>query len=287
MNPATRTVTSADGTAIGYDRTGEGPALVLVDGAFCSRSFGPMPELAPLLAPNFTVYNYDRRGRGQSGDTQPYAAEREIDDLEALIDAAGAPVHLFGISSGAVLAMRATAALPGKVRSLAVYEPPLLVDRSRPAPPEDYRKQVDDLIAAGRNGNVVSFFMTKVVAAPAFVPYVLRLTPAWPKLKAVAPTLRYDFAVLGDAFRGQGLPEEFRKVLGAIDVPTLVADGGKSPAWMHNGVQAVADAIPHPRRTTLPGQTHQVKPALLAPALINFFRAESRHGTESRDGAES
>jgi pimeloyl-ACP methyl ester carboxylesterase len=269
------TVTSTDGTTIGYDRTGDGPPLILVDGAFCSRSFGPMPALVPLLAKHFTVYSYDRRGRGGSGDTQPYAVEREIDDIAALIDAAGGPVHLYGISSGAVLAMRATAALPGKVRRLAVYEPPLVVDRSRPLPPADYRQRVDDMIANGRNGDAVKFFMTKVVNGPAFLAVIMPLVPAWSKLKAVAPTLRYDFAIIGAAMRGEGLPEEFRKVLAGVDVPTLVGDGGKSPAWMRNGVQAVADAIGQTRRITLPRQTHQVKAAALAPELIDFFTAEA------------
>ncbi|GIH16380.1 alpha/beta fold hydrolase [Rugosimonospora africana] len=268
-------VTSTDGTIIDYDRSGDGPPLILVDGAFCSRSFGPMPALAPLLTKHFMVYLYDRRGRGRSGNTQPYAVEREIDDIEALIDAAGGSAHLYGVSSGAVLAMRATAALPGKVRRLAVYEPPLVVDKSRPLPPADYRQRVDDMLANGRNGDVVKFFMTKVVNGPAFLGVIMPLMPVWSKLKAVAPTLPYDLAILGDVMRGEPIPEEYRKVLANIDVPTLVGDGGKSPAWMHNGVQAVADAIGQTRRITLPGQTHQVKAGAIAPALIDFFTAEA------------
>jgi pimeloyl-ACP methyl ester carboxylesterase len=264
-------VTSADGTSIGYDRAGAGPALILVDGAFCSRAFGPMPELAGLLSAHFTVYTYDRRGRGESGNTLPYAPEREIEDLDALIEAAGGTAYVYGISSGATLAMRTTAALPGKVTKLAGYEPPLLVDDSRPAPPADYRQQIDTMLAAGRNGDVVSFFMVTMVGAPKFVPYILRIMPAWKKLKAVAPTLPYDMAILGDTQTGAGLPDEFVNVLGSIDVPTLVADGGKAAPWMHHGVQAVADAIPASTRLTLPGQTHQLKAAAIAPVLIDFF----------------
>jgi pimeloyl-ACP methyl ester carboxylesterase len=269
------TVTSTDGTTIAYDRAGSGPPVILVDGAFCGRSFGPMPGLAPLLAEHFTVYNYDRRGRGDSGNTEPYAVEREIEDIEALIGAAGGSAYLSGISSGAVLAARATAALPGKIRRLAVYEPPLLVDKSRTPPPADYAEHVDNLIAAGRNGEVVSYFMTKVVGAPAFLPWMLRLMPAWSKLKQAAPTLRYDFAVLGDSQQGEPLPDELRKVLTAIEVPALALDGGKSPAYMHNGVRAAADLIPDSQRRTLPGQTHQVKAAVLAPVLVEFFRDEA------------
>jgi pimeloyl-ACP methyl ester carboxylesterase len=267
----TATVTSADGTTIGYGRTGRGPALLLVDGAFCSRAFGPMPDLVPLLAPHFTVYSYDRRGRGESGDTPPYAVEREIDDIEALLDAAGGQAMIYGISSGAVLSVRTAAALPGKVTRLAIYEPPLLVDGSRTPPPADYRRRIDDMVAEGRNGAVVGFFMTKMVGAPAFVPWMLRLMPAWKKLTAIAPTLRYDMAVLGDSMLGHGLPDDLAKAMAAIGVPTLVAAGGKSPAWMHAAADAVAGTVPGSVRRTLPGQNHQVKASALAPMLIDFL----------------
>jgi pimeloyl-ACP methyl ester carboxylesterase len=269
------TVRSADGTIIAYDRIGDGPPLILVDGAFCGRAFGPMPGLAPLLAEHFTVHVYDRRGRGDSGDTGPYAVEREIEDIEALIDAAGGSAYVYGVSSGAVLAARATAALPGKVRRLALYEPPVIVDTSRTPPPPEYRKHIADLIAAGRNGEVVRYFMTAGVGLPAMFVVLMRLMPAWSKIKAAAPTLRYDVAVMGDSQLGKPLPEELCKVLGSLAVPTLVADGGKSPAWIRHGVQAVADAVPDVERRTLPGQTHQVKAAALAPVLTGFFLGEA------------
>jgi pimeloyl-ACP methyl ester carboxylesterase len=264
-------VTSADGTSIGYDRTGSGPSLVLVDGAFCSRQFGPMPDLAPLLATNFTVYTYDRRGRGESGDTKPYAREREVEDVEALIDAAGGSAYVHGTSSGAVLALRAAAALPDKVKKLAIYEAPMVVDDSRPAPPADYLQQIDDMLARGRNGDTVAYFMTKMVGAPAFVPYIMRVLPAWKKLKAVAPTLPYDFAILGDSQTGKGIPAELSKAIGSIEAPVWCGDGGKSPAWMRHAQDAVAALLSDSRRETLPGQTHQVKAAVIAPALTAFF----------------
>jgi pimeloyl-ACP methyl ester carboxylesterase len=265
------TVTSADGTAIGYDRTGSGPALLLVDGAFCSRSFGPMPDLVPLLAPHFTVYSYDRRGRGESGDTQPYAPKREIDDIEAIIDEAGGSVRVYGVSSGAVLAAKAAAALPGKITSLALYEAPMLTDDSRTPPPADYRERIDAMVAEGHNGDVVSFFFTTMIGLPFFVPYVMRIMPAWKQLTAAAPTLRYDFAVLGDSQQGHGLPADLTKALGSIDVPTLVADGGKAAPWMRHAADAVAAAIPGAVRTTLPKQTHQVKASVIAPVLVDHF----------------
>ncbi|HEY7174155.1 MAG TPA: alpha/beta fold hydrolase [Micromonosporaceae bacterium] len=265
------TVTSADGTTIGYERTGSGAPLILVDGAFCSREFGPMPGLAKLLAEHFTVYTYDRRGRGESGNTQPYAPEREIEDIEAIIDAAGGTAYVHGTSSGAVLAARAAAALPGKVTKLATYEAPMVVDDSRTPPPADYRQRVDTMVANGRIGDVIAFFMTKVVGAPAFVPYVLRLMPAWKKLKAVAPTLRYDFAVLGDSQLGNPIPADLAKAFASIDGPVWVGDGGKSPAWMRHAQDALAKLVPDSQRETLPGQNHQVKAAVIAPALTTFF----------------
>jgi pimeloyl-ACP methyl ester carboxylesterase len=264
-------VTSADGTSIGYTTIGSGPVLILVDGAFCSRQFGPMPDLARHLSDRFTVITYDRRGRGESTDTQPYAPEREIEDIDALIDAVGGSAYLHGTSSGAVLAIRAAAALGGKVTRLATYEAPLLTDRSRPAPPADYLARIDTMLAGGRNGDVVGFFMTKMVGAPAFVPYMMRVMPAWKKLKTVAPTLRYDFAVLGDTQQGKPIPAELVKTIESIDVPMWCGDGGKSPAWMRHSQDSIAALATDARRVTLPGQTHQVKSAVIAPALAAFF----------------
>ena len=132
------------------------------------------------------------------------------------------------------------------------------------------------MIAAGRTGDTVAFFMTKMVGAPAFVPYLMRLLPAWKKLKAVAPTLRYDMAVLGDSQTGHGLPDDLTKAFASIEVPTLVADGGKSPAWMHHAADAIAAVVPESERATLPGQNHQVKAAALAPVLIAHFTARAR-----------
>ena len=266
------TVTSSDGTTIGYQQAGSGPALLLVDGAFCYRGFGPMPGLAAQLTEHFTVYTYDRRGRGESGDTAPYAPEREIDDIEAVIDAAGGRALVFGTSSGAVLALRAAAALPGKVAKVAVYEPPMVVDESRKSlPPPDYLRTIDKFIADGRNGDAVAFFMTKMVGAPAIMPWVMRLMPPWKKLKAVAPTLRYDFAILGDTQLAKGMPAELAKTLGAVEIPALVADGGKSPTYMHHAADAVSGALGDTRRVTIPGQTHMFKPEALAPELISFY----------------
>ena len=188
------TVTSADGTTIAFTRAGQGPPLILVDGALCSRSFGPMPKLAAQLTPHFTVYTYDRRGRGASGDTPPYAPDREVDDLEALAamasDQHGGPVFLHGTSSGAALALEAAKRIPA-IAKLAVYEPPFIVDGSRSPIPDDYLTELNRLVADGRRGDAVKMFM-RFVGTPAIFTAVMPLTPVWPKLKAVAPTLPYD-----------------------------------------------------------------------------------------------
>ena len=260
-----QTVTSKDGTTIAYDQTGTGPALILVGGALSERS-AAIP-MAGLLAPNFTVYGYDRRGRGDSGDTQPYTVEREIEDIAALIEQAGGSAFVYGMSSGAVLALRAAASgLP--ITKLALYEPPLIVDATRAPLPRDYVAHLNELVAAGRRGDAVEYFLTAAVEVPAAMVAEMRGSPMWPGMEALAPTIAYDGAVMGDAMSGAKTPlQQFA----AVTTPTLVLDGGASPEWMHNGAQALADVLPNVRRETLPGQTHAVDPNLLVPVLHAFF----------------
>ena len=264
------TVRSADGTSIAYTKAGQGPPLILVDGALCSRSFGPMPKLAAQLTPHFTVYTYDRRGRGASGDTPPYAAGREADDIEALTELAGAggTVLVHGTSSGAALALEAAKRIPA-IGKLAVYEPPFIVDATRAPMPDDYLPRLNRLLADERRTEAVKMFM-RFVGTPAIFTAVMPLTPVWPKLKAVAPTLPYDITIIQDHQRGTPFtPAEWADV----KIPTLVAAGGKSPAWMTNGTRALADALPDARYRTLPGQNHMVKPQAIAPVLTGFFLA--------------
>lgn len=258
-----RKVISKDGTTIAFDRLGEGPALILVDGALSYRAFGPMRPLALLLAPYFTVFTYDRRGRGDSGDTLPYAVEREVEDLEALIKEAGGSAFVYGISSGAVLALEA-AALGLTIAKLALYEPPLLVDDSRPPVPEDYMTRLTELISSGRRGDAVELFMTKAVGMPAEAVAPIRNAPFWSAMEAVAHTLSYDGRIMGD----YSLPTER---LASVMVPTLVMGGGESPVQLRHAVQAVADTLPNAQRRTLEAQTHEVAPEALAPVLVEFF----------------
>jgi len=258
---------SKDGTAIAYERSGNGPALILVDGALCSRAFGPMPKLAPLLARHFTVYVYDRRGRGQSGDTQPYSKEREVEDIAALIQEAGGSAFLLGLSSGAALALEA-AASGLDVKKVAAYEPPFVDDSGQNGGAE-HERQLETLLAAGDRGGAVRYFMRSMVGVPAPFVVMMQLMPwIWRKLKAVAHTLPYDAAVMS----GFKVP---KARLASIKIPTLAMHGSKTDVRLQKATQAVADAVPGAQHRTLAGQTHNVKPAVLTPAVVEFFTADT------------
>jgi pimeloyl-ACP methyl ester carboxylesterase len=260
-------VVSRDGTRIFYERVGSGPPLILVMGALCSRALGPSVKLAPLLASRFTVFSYDRRGRGLSGDTAPYQVMREIEDLEALIAEAGGSSFVFGHSSGAVLGLRAAASgLP--IRKLAMYEAPLVVDRSRPPMQRDW-EQIAEHIAGGRRNEALTVFL-KSVGVPALLIAVMRWLPVWSKIRAVAHTLPYDGAITRELQRGEPLPDG---VWANLTVPVFALDGGKSPTWMHNGMRALAGTLPNAQHRTLAGQTHEVSAKVLAPVLKEFFAA--------------
>ena len=261
-------VTSRDGTTIAFDVSGEGPALILVGGAMSARV--DARELAGVLAKDFTVYAYDRRGKGDSGDTLPYAPEREIEDIAALIAEAGGSAFVFGHSSGAALALRAAAsglAIP----KLALYEPPFIVDDSRPMPPSDYTEHLEELITSGRRGDALEYFMTAAVMIPQQVVAGMRQSPMWPGMEAIAPTLLYDQAILGDTMSGS--PEPLRR-WATVTTPTLVMDGGASATWMHHSAETLAETLPNAERRTLEGQDHGPAASMLAPVLVSFFEGE-------------
>lgn len=258
-------VISGDGTPIAYDRSGSGPALILVDGALCSRSFGPSANLAPLLTPHFTVYKYDRRGRGQSGDTPPYARAREVEDIEALIREAGEPVFLVGLSSGGALALEA-AASGLAIRKVVAYEPPYVDDGGRAAG-ADHERRLQELVDAGNRGGAVAYFMRSMVQVPAPFVVMMRLMPwIWRQLKSVAHTLPYDAAVMTE-FK---VP---RARLRSIGLPVLAMHGSKTDARLQRATRGVAEAIPGATLRVLAGQTHNVKPDALVPAVVEFFTA--------------
>ncbi|WP_431676392.1 alpha/beta fold hydrolase [Kitasatospora sp. KL5] len=260
-------VVSADGTTIACTATGNGPAVVFVDGALCHRNFGPARAVAEQLAAHHTVYTYDRRGRGTSGDTAPYAAEREVEDLAAVIAAAGGSAAVVGISSGAALALRAASSGIG-ISRVAAYEPPFSTEDGQRERFTAYAAGLSADLADGRRGDAVARFMT-FVGAPEPVVEQLRSSPAWPAFEAVAPTLAYDAAVLGAA-SGAGVPVD---ALAGITVPVLALDGGASPELLRAPARAVAAAVPGAEYRTLPDQTHEVAADVLAPVLLKFFAA--------------
>lgn len=260
------TVTSKDGTSIAFDRSGTGPAVILVGGALSERS--AWAPLAKLLAPHFTVVAYDRRGRGDSGDTAPYAVDREIEDIYALIEDAGGTAFVHGQSSGAVLALEATVRLPDKVTKLSLYEPPFIIDDSRSPPPEGFAEHIDELIAADARGEAVEYWMADIVGAPPEMVTEMKASPLWPGLEALAHTLPYDIDVLGPNMSGNPLPAEHWADMTA---PVLVMDGGASPAWIRHTAETLADALPYAEHKTLAGQTHSAAPEVLEPELEAFF----------------
>jgi hypothetical protein len=256
------TVVSHDGTTIALDRAGDGPPAVLINAGPTDRKVNA--PLVGLLAPRLTVLNYDRRGRGDSGDTAPYAVDREYEDLEAVIDAAGGSASLFGNSGGGILALEA-AGRGLAVTRIAVWEPPYIIDGSRPPVPADYRRQLADLLAAGRQGDMVELFLTQAAGIPAPFVASIRQSPFWASQEAVAHALVYDADIVGDF----SLPAAR---LAAVKAPTLVVDGGQTP-WLSTSADAVADALPDARRRTLEGQPHNVDAAALAPVLAEFLAA--------------
>ncbi|MEC3916989.1 alpha/beta fold hydrolase [Nocardia sp. CDC160] len=268
MEPTKGFVDSKDGTRIAYTRYGSGPAVVLVDGGLAAQDFGPNKSLAEALSSRYTVYTYDRRGRGGSGETLPVDVEREFEDLDAVADLAGEPVMLYGISSGGALILDYLRS--GRtVRKVALYEVPFVVDDgTRPPAPDDYVEHIHALLAQGKNGEVVKYFMRQGVRLPALMVAAFPLFPGWSHLKKVAPTMAYDIQYVEQFQRGRKLPTDRWTDLGA---PVTVIAGSKSPAWMRNANAALAQAIPGATHQVLPGQTHLVKAAALAPALIEFF----------------
>ena len=268
----TQKVSSLDGTPITYEKVGSGPALVLVDGAFCRRAFGPMPNLAKALASRFTVFHYDRCGRGESGDHAAYDPAREVEDLAAVVRATGEAPYLYGISSGAALALRA-AASGMALKKLVVFEAPFMLDDTHHPEPKDFRERIATLLEQGDRSGAVKVFL-RTVGVPAFGVFMMSLMPqVWPKLRQAAHTLPYDFAVLGDTQRGGPLPAEMRAVITSIRVPTLALVGSKSPPWMHHAMNVVAELIPHATVRVVPAADHNVSAKAIAPFLIEHFSA--------------
>lgn len=259
------TVTSSDGTTIAFDRSGGGPPVIVVGGALCDRAL--TRPTAEELAKHFTVINYDRRGRGDSGDSAPYAVEREIEDLGALIVEAGGTASVYAHSSGSGLALHAAArGLP--IAKLVLHEPPYVPDEEEERRiSREYAGNLEVILSEGRRGDAVELFMT-TVGMPQEMVEGMRHTPRWAELEAMAPTLAYDSEIMGDGSTGGTVPTD---LVGRVTAESLVLCGGASPAWMIDVGRQVADALPNGRHRVLEGQEHVVPPEVLVPVLEEFF----------------
>ena len=255
------TVNSKDGTTLAVDVSGSGPAIVLVSGGSVDR--GSNAGLADALGGEFTTYNYDRRGRGDSGDTAPYAVEREIEDIEAVIALAGGRAHLYGSSSGAGLAFEAAAA-GAPVDKLVLWEPPYNLDPAG-RPPADSVERLDRMVAEGRRGDAATFFMVDMVRLPLDFAAFAKTQPWWPAQEAIAHTLAYDARVMGD----YSVPTA---TAARIAVPTLILTGSASFPFFKPTAEALVAAMPDARTAELPDQQHNVDPTVLGPAMAKFLR---------------
>ncbi|MES2994957.1 MAG: alpha/beta hydrolase [Patescibacteria group bacterium] len=261
-----KTTQSKDGTNIAYDVYGSGPALIYITGASCFRSFMPIVDDAKILAKEFTVYNYDRRGRGDSTDTLPWAVEREVEDIQAMIDAAGGTAYLYGHSSGAVLALEAALRLPDKVQKVVMYDPPYVHDEEEKAEYEKLSRKVHSLLEAGKNAEAMTGFLKGIGIPKAFV-FLFRIMPGWSTMVALAPTLAYDIALTDD------MPPIERA--SQVTLPVQIAVGGKNPERIHAVGKELAQAIPGSEFVVLPGQSHMVNTKVLLPVLTSFLKKES------------
>ncbi|MCP2032454.1 pimeloyl-ACP methyl ester carboxylesterase [Okibacterium sp. HSC-33S16] len=257
------TVVSGDGTEIAYEVQGDGPTLILVDGAMCFRDSGPMRPLAAHLSSDVAVVLYDRRGRGASGNTLPWSVEREVDDLAALIDAVGGPVRLYGASSGGALALAAAAELQAQVAALVLFEPPYTGVEGRAAAVA-YTAELTRLLSEGRRGEAAELFMARV-GVPAESVAGMKSSPWWTGTEAIAPTLAYDDALMGDGT----LPGD---LLVRVSQPTLVIDGGQVPI-MSAAAEQLAAALSAGQHRSLGNQGHDVAPEIIAPVIREFLRA--------------
>lgn len=261
-------VISKDGTKIAFVKQGEGPALILVAAATADHT--DAEQLAARLAGQFTVYNFDRRGRGGSNEASPYAIDREVEDIHALIKEAGGSAFLFGSSSGAVLALEAASKLGSGVNKLFLYEPPFIVDESRPPVSPEYVNTLNRLVAEGDRSGAVEYFMTEAVGVPGEYIEFMKADPSWDKMSSMAHTLAYDGQIMGSTQSGQPLPADRWKV----SIPVSVTSGENSPPFLHEAAKALADLLEQGEYRMLEGQDHSavmMAPEALAAEIGRYF----------------
>jgi len=263
-------VTSQDGTQIAYTKQGVGSPLILIDGAFCHRKFGANVKLPQHLTDHFEVITYDRRGRGDSGNSHLYQIEKEFEDLQAIINKIEGQPFVYGISSGAALALEAAKA-GLNFKKLIVFEAPYITDNSRSPLPENYLPNIQKLIKEKKDAETVKYFMKTGIGLPSFAVWMMQWMPAWKKMKQIAPTLEYDTLMLRDYGSGKALN---KKDWESIQMPVLVISGTKSEQWSQNAMKQLSEVLPNGKHLDLVGQNHLVNPKVLAPHLIKFFNNE-------------
>ena len=270
---AVRTTISRDGTTIAYEVTGQGPPLVYVTGAICHRAFRPVRQGASVLSQSFQVLSYDRRRRGDSTDTAPWSLDREVEDLEALIDTIGGRAFLYGHSSGAVLALHAARRLAPKVEGVVLYDASWAADEAGAARYAEVCAGVEAVLDQGRGGAAIRRFLVGI-GMPRLFTALLPFMPGWRLLVALAPTLRYDMSLTA-------APPPL-DVAAMVRVPTHVMVGERSPEEMHRVADALGASIPGATRETLAGQDHMVSEKILLPSLERHLRP-SEETAQPRD----
>ncbi len=258
-----KTTRSKDGTTIAYDVYGRGPALIYITGASCFRSFKPIVRDVKAFAKEFTVYNYDRRGRGDSGNTLPWTVEREVEDVEAMIDAAGGRAYVYGHSSGAVLALEAALRLGNKVQKMVMYDASYVHDETEKARYTLLCRTIHGLLDSGENAAAMRTFL-QGIGMPKVLVALLPVFPGWRTMKTLAPTLAYDIALTGD------VPPIKRAA--SVTVPAQIIVGQKSPVGLHDVANQLTEAIPNATFVELAGQDHLVSAKALLPRLVGFLK---------------
>ncbi len=258
-----KSIRSKDGTTLAYDVYGNGPALIYITGAICFRNFKPVLDDAKIFAREFTMYNYDRRGRGDSSDTLPYSIDREIEDIEAMIDAAGGSAFLYGHSSGAVLALEAARRIPSKISKVSIYDASYVHDEREKSEYAVLCTKVSELVRQNKNAQALRTFLIGI-GMPKFFVYLLPLMPGWKIMKALAPTLEYDMLLTRE------LPPTVQA--SEIKVPMQIIYGEKSPAGIHSVAHQLAQAIPGAQLKQLDGQDHMASAKALLPVIAEFLK---------------
>ncbi|XDD53641.1 alpha/beta fold hydrolase [Leptospira sp. WS4.C2] len=255
-------VISRDGTVIAFEKKGSGPPLIFISGAICHRKFQPIIDDAKILSKAFTVYNYDRRGRGDSGDTETYSVRSEIEDIEALIDSAGGSAYIYGHSSGAILAMEAALVIPNKVKKIYIYDPPYVSNEKEYKEYQMTKERIKTLLAKGKNSKAISEFLVSI-GMPRIFTFFLPLTPGWKRTVQLAPTLLYDITLTEN-------PAPVKR-LAKIKVPICVAYGEESPKELKLVSSLLNQTIQSSELQGFPKQDHMVDTKILLPKMIQYF----------------